>query len=103
MYQNLLTYYQNLFEMATPFNIYYILITSQEITKTTISDALEAKTFGLYSDYRRKVSDVTLCCVLDTPFLSLAQRAKNEYEKFRDGDKHHILKTVLWHLNFNPT
>ena len=73
------------------------------LTRTKISDAIEAKTFGRYFNYRRKGSDVTLLGVLDTPFLSLGQRAKNEYEKFRDGDKHPILKTVLWHLTFNPT
>ena len=89
--------------MTTPFNIYYILITSQVITRTKISDALETKTFGLYFNYRKKENDVTLWDVLETPFLSLAQRAKNEYEKYRDGDKHPILKIVLWYLNFNPT
>ena len=73
--------------MTTLFNIYYILTTSQVITRTKISYALEAKTFGCYSNYHRKESDVILWGVLDTPFLSLAQRAKNEYEKFRDGDK----------------
>ena len=89
--------------MTAPFNIYYILTTSQAITRTKISDALKAKTFGRYSNYSKKESDVTLWGVLDTPFLSLAQRAKNEYEKLRDGDKHPILKTVLWHLTFNPS